>query len=560
MKMRVYLLLLLAFGAVVVSAQSEGISEKGSLNIVKEIKPPILEMVGNVSFEDNTGNNAIDANEKCYITMTVKNVGLGDGYSLTGVIKAEGSKQGVTFSNQQLPVIKVGETKTIRFPISSNINTVEGNVTFSVSIDEPNGFGTEVYPISVPTKAFVAPLVKVIDYSITGDNAGVLKKVTPFDLQILVQNVQYGVANDVTVDVQLPDGVFLLNEETRHVSLNTMSAGNTQSIVYKLIVNNNYSSTDIPIQIKLGEEYGRYAENRNISLVLNQPMAPKKIEVQSQEENREEIILASLSSDVDKNIPQGAVKSNNRFAIIIGNEDYHSFQSGLSSESDVAFAVNDAGTFREYASSVLGVPDKNVAFLTNATAGKMNQEIERMVKLVALENDAQLYFYYAGHGFPQENTNVPYIMPVDVAASNLMNGINLYELYRKLAGTGARVTVFMDACFSGGGRDAGLLAARGVKLTPKKESLNGTIVVFSATQQDQVALPYREQFHGMFTYFLLKKLQQNPNCSYGELQLFLSSEVAKQSLRSNAKEQNPDVNVSSEAQLRDWQDWKFVEK
>ncbi len=557
MKKNLYLLILLAFNVAMLDAQSEGASSKGSLNIVKEIKPPVFQVIGNVSFEDMTSDNALDANEECFVTMTVKNVGMGDGYSLTGVIKAEGSTQGISFTNQQLPVIKVGETKTIKFPISSNMNTIDGNVTFSVSIDEPNGFGTEVYPIAVSTRAFMAPMVKVTDYSVTGDNAGTLKKVTPFDLQILVQNVQHGTADNVTVDVSFPDGLFLLNPETQHVSLNTMDAGNTQSIVYKLIVNNNYAATDIPIQIKVKEKFGKYAEDRTIKLALNQPMAPAKIDVKSEDVQYQDIVLASLSSDVDKNIPQGAPKSGNRFAIIIGNEDYHSYQPGLNSESDVAFAVNDATTFRKYAASVLGVPENNIAFLTNATAGRMNQEITKMVKLVNLESNAQLYFYYAGHGFPQENTNVPYIIPVDVSAANLANGINLYELYHKLAGTGARVTIFMDACFSGGGRDAGLLAARGVKLTPKKESLTGNLVVFSATQADQVALPYRKQYHGMFTYYLLKKMQQNPNCTYGELKDYISTEVAKQSLRVNSKDQNPDVNVSPAAISNNWQEWKF---
>lgn len=559
MKKRICFLILLAFNAVILYAQNDGISRNGSLNVVKKIEPPIFQVVGNVTFEDKTGNNALDANEECFITMTVKNVGMGDGYSLTGVIKAEGSTQGISFSNQQLPVIKVGETKMIKFPISSNMNTIDGNVTFSVSIDEPNGFGTEVYPIAVSTRAFISPLVKVTDYSVTGDNAGTLKKVTPFDLQILVQNVHHGIADNVTVDVQYPDGLFLLNPEVQHVTLGTMKAGNTQSIVYKFIVNNNYSATDIPIQLKLKEHYGKYAEDRTINLALNQPMAPAKIDVKLDDTQYQDIVLASLSSDVDKNIPQGAPKSGNRFAIIIGNEDYHSYQPGLNSESDVAFAVNDATTFRKYAASVLGVPEDNIAFLTNATAGQMKRQIERMVKLVNLKSNAQLYFYYAGHGFPQENTNVPYIIPVDVSAANLTYGINLYELYRTLAGTGARVTVFMDACFSGGGRDAGLLAARGVKLVPKKESLTGNLVVFSATQSDQVALPYREQYHGMFTYFLLKKMQQNPNCSYGELKDYISTEVAEQSLRVNSKEQNPDVNVSPSAISNNWQEWKFNE-
>ena len=80
------------------------------------------------------------------------------------------------------------------------------------------------------------------------------------------------------------------------------------------------------------------------------------------------------------------------------------------------------------------------------------------------------------------------------------------------------MTVFLDACFSGGGREAGLIASRGIKVTPKKDGLTGNIVVFSATSADQTAMSYKEKHHGMFTYFLLKKLQEsNGVCTYKEL-------------------------------------------
>ena len=47
-------------------------------------------------------------------------------------------------------------------------------------------------------------------------------------------------------------------------------------------------------------------------------------------------------------------------------------------------------------------------FLTNATAGQMSQEIERVSKIVSkIGEDAELIVYYAGHGYPDEIKKVP---------------------------------------------------------------------------------------------------------------------------------------------------------
>ena len=147
---------------------------------------------------------------------------------------------------------------------------------------------------------------------------------------------------------------------------------------------------------------------------------------------------------------------------------------------------------------------------------------------------------------------------MDVNASNLSDAISLYDLYGKLSTTGARrVTVFLDACFSGGGRDAGLIASRGVRVTPKRDVLTGNLVVFSATTADQTALPYKDKSHGMFTYFLLKKLQESQGqCTYSELFNYLSKNVGDNSLRINSKEQTPEVNTAPQVQDV-WESWKF---
>jgi hypothetical protein len=267
-----------------------------------------------------------------------------------------------------------------------------------------------------------------------------------------------------------------------------------------------------------------------------------------------------IISDVDKNIPVNSGKGTYLFALIIGNEDYSSFQNGLGSEVNVAYASNDAKVFKEYANKTLGVAEENTIFLLNARAIEMNRAITKMNLYAKNSNGkAELYIYYAGHGFPDEETKEPNLMPVDVSGSDLQFAVKLNDLYRKLTEFPVlKVTVFLDACFSGGGRGQGLVAARGVKIKPKETLLSGNLVVFTSSSGDQSSLAYKDEQHGMFTYFLLKKLQETKGkVSYKELSDYLSEKVGLNSIRVNEKEQNPQTIVSPQAQ-NIWETWRFI--
>ncbi len=263
------------------------------------------------------------------------------------------------------------------------------------------------------------------------------------------------------------------------------------------------------------------------------------------------------SSAVDLNIPTN-IKVDNRYAIVIGNEDYQSYQRSLNAEQNVDYAVNDAKVFKEYCLKTFGVKEENLDYITNATAGSMNQKFNKVIKLMEkIGPQVELIVYYAGHGFPDEQTKEPYLIPVDVSGTDLSYAFKLHDLFKKLGNTGAKITVFLDACFTGSGRNAGLVAARGVRVKPKQEILNGNVVVFSASSGEQSALPYHQEGHGLFTYYLLEKLQESEgDISYGDLADYINSKVSVTSINVNEKEQDPVVNTSEKV-AGSWRNWSF---
>jgi hypothetical protein len=81
--------------------------------------------------------------------------------------------------------------------------------------------------------------------------------------------------------------------------------------------------------------------------------------------------------------------------------------------------------------------------------------------------------------------------------------------------------------------------------------------VLSATTGDETAFPNEEKKHGMFTYYLLKKLQEsNGNATLSEIISYIRSNVMQQSVLVNKKSQTPQVCTSLQVQ-DSWKSIKF---
>ncbi len=191
----------------------------------------------------------------------------------------------------------------------------------------------------------------------------------------------------------------------------------------------------------------------------------------------------------------------------------------------------------------------------------MKSQVQRAIDIAkVIGSQAEIIFYYAGHGFPDQATKIPYLIPVDVSASNLTSAIKLADIYAQLGSSGAgRITVFLDACFSGGGRDMGPVNARSVRMAPSTEEnmVTGNMVVFTASTGEQTAQALNRQQHGLFTYYLLKKLKETSgNITYGDLFEYILKNVQLDALTENNKPQVP-VFLSSDLVDDKWRSWKI---
>ena len=517
-------------------------------------------IINEEKFVDENKNNVINANEECSISFKVQNIGKGVAQDVQ--VKASvksGSVSGVTFNETiSLGSIPGDSSRSVTIPIHGKLNTDDGMAEFLIQVMEARGFDAFPLEFKIETRKFAEPKIVIADAVFSTEDGGLIKLNYPINLKVLIQNVGAGEAKGVRVNFDLPSPNCVFLGDQNQFDLNFMKRGESRELDFLFTATRRYTGTTIPVSVQIIETYGRYGLDSTLKVSLDENLTAKnEVVIAGTATVAEDIAIASLTSDVDKNIPQIVTTHPSRYALVIGNEDYSKFQRGLNNEANVKFARNDATIFKDYAQRVLGVESKNLFFITDATAGEMEQKIDLISKLATKTGaEAEIIFYFAGHGLPDEVSKEPYLIPVDVSGTNLTSAVKLADVYKKLSETGAqKVTFFLDACFSGGGRDAGLLAARSVKVKPKEELITGNVVVFSASSGEQSSLPYTDKQHGMFTYFLLKKLQESKgNITYGKLADYVKNNVSIESLRINNKEQDPTVKISMDVQDK-WESW-----
>lgn len=556
--------------------------------------------VTNVKFEDSNKNNAIDENEEAFISFDILNNGKGNAEAIKAFIKASNLKTGINYPDSLIiGNINPGETTNVKFPIKGNKDIVNGLVSLKIGFTENLGFPPDTLELSLATRKTSLPLIRTVDYLFLTDN-GMVRLGKPVILKALVQNVGMGDAENVAVEFGIPNANVISNSENKFI-IGKLRGGDTALITFEFIANKLYRANTIPVTIHTSESTGKFAESILVETPINFKGGNSKIiamgsnydqnsdyqirvaSFKSNDANvtatgtakiisigdsviKDELIkarqletrfeLPTQSVDVDKNIPQNNIENPHRYALVIGNEDYSTFQTGLNTEANVEYAVNDAKVFMEYITKTLGVPKNQVKLITNATYAQMSQGISWLANLAKLENgNAELIFYYSGHGLPDENTREAYFIPVDVTGNEVQQGIKLDAVVEKLTqNPSKRVTMFLDACFSGGSRNQGLIAMKGIKIKPKDAVVGGSLVIYTSSTGEESSGIFREQKHGYFTYYLLRKLQESQGViTYKYLAEYIIQSVMKET-GIHGKIQTPKVYFSPSVEDK-WENW-----
>ncbi len=212
-----------------------------------------------------------------------------------------------------------------------------------------------------------------------------------------------------------------------------------------------------------------------------------------------EIVREELIEDVDFDIPEGRIKREKGYALIIGVSKYLNVKGPK-------YARNDAEIFKKYANKVLGIPERNIKVLLDerATGGLIKARLNDWLK----RKKGFKIIFFSGHGAPDpENPREGdvYIVPYDGDPELKSTLISIKKELSKLPyNQGDTLILFLDACYSGGEGKSVQLASKPLTVSKLPET---QAIIFASAEGAQPAKEFEKAKHGYFTYYTLLGLK-----------------------------------------------------
>lgn len=527
------------------SVTTESISFK--IEDVSELfMPPDLYM--DIKFIDANGNDILEAEESGKIRLNISNKG-GKADNVKVTVKPASIGTGISMTKTifTTTVPKEGTTM-IEVPMTASINAPTGNARFEIKVSEPMGYDIDAV-MELSTFAFQKSSLKMSGVSIVDvgkglralrDNPdGKIQKGEVVRASVLLQNVGAGEANGIRYKVVSKDPNVSILTESGPVQEFSGSVGNmlieqTREISFRLSANNNYVNKGeyLPIYLTVSEEKGfGNIDYQQIPIPLDAvPVKPEVVKVKADTDK----LMASLGTKVysdDKRVtsdaqikdimvaPFGEALYADAVAVVIGAENYED-----SNIPQAPYAKRDAEVMQQYFKTSLGIPESDIAVLTDemVTSRTMKDIFFRKGLEEKVNPDkTDIFIYYSGHGVPMEidGKSEMFLIPSDCDKSYIAeDGISINTLYSRLQSLNARsVTVILDACFSGGSRYSGAYTSQNITghkmVMPDLSAMeqpwleDPNFRVFTSSRGDQTSQGYDRSLSGLFTYYLATGLQ-----------------------------------------------------
>lgn len=274
------------------------------------------------------------------------------------------------------------------------------------------------------------------------------------------------------------------------------------------------------------------------------------------EAERRQPPLIALKGD-DLSYPKLFTDTSDDVAVIVENANYKE-----SSIPQDAAATNDAKFFKRFAIEGLGIQNKNIIYLKDATKAQLlkvfgsDRRHDGQLANWIRPGKSRVYVYYAGHGAPSEDSDA-FLVPTDADSTYLeLNGYSVSTLFSNLAKLDTKhTTVILESCFSGVSQAGAIVSnASPLFLRPKKTVAPKNISVVSASQINQIASWEKTEPRSLFTKYFLKAMSgEADRTPYGnadgrvsesELEKYLGDTLSYWARRYYGREQK--------AQIQNW--------
>jgi formylglycine-generating enzyme required for sulfatase activity len=223
-----------------------------------------------------------------------------------------------------------------------------------------------------------------------------------------------------------------------------------------------------------------------------------------------------------------AAQEDNRFALIIANQDYADKVGRLHNPRKDATLIRAALI-------AVGFPADNIEVIQDASRGQMLAGVRRHARRLSASGDALGFFYYSGHGAAKPNTDRNYLIPVtvrDALADELWDDAvaldEVKDILQDHAPRAANIVVF-DAC-----RNELQSGQRGVKGFVPVLDWGGMLIAYSTAPGQTASDGERNAPAGPYATVLAAELRAARGISASDLFARVRARM-----RSGAENQSP---------------------
>lgn len=284
---------------------------------------------------------------------------------------------------------------------------------------------------------------------------------------------------------------------------------------------------------------------------------------------------------IEYNIPLNTPNSNPQtFVLIIANEHYDAPMPNCE------YARRDGAVVRDYCQRTLGVPERHIKILNDASVADIKKHGIKWLKDIttAVNGNANIIIYYSGHGISDLEYK-PYLIPcgLNMRVVKSWNGKSEIDPDATLSKRETRalmgeclsldtlcswfnrvpvkgITFILDAGFNGRQRNGEIL----MNVPRSKGRVRGMrvredITIFTAADVTKNAYAFEAQQHGFLTFFMMKELKRTKgDITYGALFSNVSKAVSYESSL-QGKLQEPFMVIGGK--IKDaWVDLRFMPK
>lgn len=206
----------------------------------KRLNPSTIDVIF-LGFEDNNGNETLEAGEKGVLKVQVKNTGSEDSYNLEGDVAASKRIKGLHLPDKMsVGFLKAGQSTTLLMPVEANEKIPTDKISLRVKFTDKNK--SSIQPISYRLAIEAAPQV---DLTVTGFRLNAVTAGEAGTFRVVLENNGKKAAEGYSLNFIAPSA--LIATSSNGLKIPTLGYEDDFEGVYNFEISKNYEYNTLPI-------------------------------------------------------------------------------------------------------------------------------------------------------------------------------------------------------------------------------------------------------------------------------------------------------------------------